>query len=186
LAEKSAVQLAQPILNEVRLIMKRPSAVFNPAEGLLRAEQFQVAYATNDIERAKQIFGERFGIRAFRQLKAQMPSGGHIHIELAWLGSTMYELVTSSGPGSETFMRYITGSAFTIRHHHLGFLIHNDDEWNGMLAGVEKNGWQILSKNDNAGFMKTCIVEVPELGHCLEYLFPEAAGLAFFESVPAN
>jgi len=166
--------------------MKRPISSFNPADGLLRADHFQVAYATNDIERAKQVFADRFGIREFRQLKGKMPVGGQIHIELAWHGGTMYELVTSSGPGAETFMRYIKGDEFTIRHHHLGFMIHNDNEWNGMLAGVEKNGWQILSKNDNAGFMKTCIVEIPELGHCFEYLFPEAAGLAFFESVPTN
>ncbi len=166
--------------------MKRPISTFNPADGLLRAEHFQVAYATNDIERARHVFSERFGIRAFRQLKGPMPGGGQIHIELAWHGSTMYELVTASGAGSDTFMRYIAGDAFTIRHHHLGFLIHDDDEWNGMLASIGKNGWQILSQSTNAGFMKTCMVEIPELGHCFEYLQPEPAGLAFLDSVPVN
>lgn len=166
--------------------MKRPNSAFNPAAGLLRAEHFQVAYATTDIEHAKQLFADRFGIKAFRQLKGQMPTGGYIHIELAWVGNTMYELVTSTGPGSETFMMGLPHEGFALRHHHLGFLISSDDEWKGMLASVEKNGWRILSKNDNVGFMKTCIVEIPELGHCFEYLFPEAAGLAFFESVPSN
>lgn len=166
--------------------MQRPTANRNPTAGLLRAEQFQIAYATNDIERAKQLFAERFGIRAYRQLKGQMVTGGQIHIELAWVGSTMYELVTASGPGSETFMRDIPSAGFTLRHHHLGFLISSDAEWNGMLASVERNGWRILSKNNNVGFMQTCIVEIPELGHCLEYLFPEPAGLEFLENVPAN
>lgn len=166
--------------------MKRPTSTFDPRDGLLRADHFQVAYATNDIERAKQIFSERFGIRAFRELKGPLPAGGHIHIELAWFGNTMYELVTSSGPGSDVFMRHITSDAFTIRHHHLGFLLHNDNEWSGMLAGVEKHGGRILSKSDNVGFMKTCMVEIPDLGHCFEYLFPEPAGLAFLENVPAN
>lgn len=166
--------------------MKRPATHFDPACGALRTEHFQVAYATNDIERAMQIFRERFGIREFRQLKGQLHAGGQIHIELAWVGSTMYELVTASGPGSETFMMHIPSEGFTIRHHHLGFLIHSDDEWNALLATIERNGWRLLSQNNNAGFMKNCIVEIPELGHCFEYLFPEAAGLAFFESVPAN
>ncbi len=166
--------------------MKRPNAKYSPADGLLHSEQFQIAYATNDIERAMQIFRERFGISAFKRLEGQLLQGGHIRIELAWLGGTMYELLTASGPGSEVFMQNIPSDAFTIRHHHLGFLINNEEEWNGMLASIERNGWRILSKNSTAGFMRTCIVEIPELGHCFEYLFPEAAGLAFFESVPSN
>jgi hypothetical protein len=36
------------------------------------------------------------------------------------------------------------------------------------------------------GFMRYCYVEVPELGHYLEYILPEAAGIEFFESVPSN
>ncbi|MFT3928794.1 MAG: hypothetical protein QM709_00740 [Spongiibacteraceae bacterium] len=166
--------------------MKRPASSFNAADGLLRAEHFQVAYATTDIEQAKQVFADRYGIKNYRQLKGQMPTGGHIHIELAWVGSTMYELVTSSGPGSETFMSDLPSEGFALRHHHLGFLISSDAEWNAMLIGVERNGGRILSKSENTGFMKTCMIKIPELGHCLEYLFPEPAGLAFLENVPAN
>ncbi|HET8710013.1 MAG TPA: hypothetical protein VFM32_01460, partial [Spongiibacteraceae bacterium] len=90
------------------------------------------------------------------------------------------------GPGADVFMRYIAGDAFTIRHHHLGFLISSEEQWDGMLASVAHNGWRTLSQSNSAGFMQTCMVEIPELGHCFEYLFPEPAGLAFFESVPSN
>ena len=166
--------------------MQRPDSHFDAAAGPLRAEHFQVAYATNDIERAMAIFRDRFGIGEFRQLKGRMLKGGDIHIELAWVGGTMYELLTASGPGAETFMMNIPEDTFTIRHHHLGFLIHDDAEWNALLADIERNGWRILSQNDNTGFMRTLIVEIPELGHCLEYLYPEPAGLAFFENVPGN
>jgi hypothetical protein len=166
--------------------MKRPAAAHNSNAEMLQAEHFQIAYATNDIERAMQIFRERFGIKEFCQLKGQMPSGGQIHIELAWVGNTMYELVTSSGSGSDVFMKNIPADVFTLRHHHLGYLIHNDAEWNALLATIERNGWRILTKNSTVGFMQTLIVESPELGHCLEYLYPEPAGLDFFEAVPSN
>ncbi len=166
--------------------MKRPHSTFDAGAGALRAEHFQVAYATTDIERAKQVFAQRFGIREFRPMQGQMSTGGHIHIELAWVGSTMYELVTASGPGSEVFMAQLPREGFALRHHHLGFLIHSDAEWQALLATVERNGWRVLSQNNNAGFMQTCMVEIPELGHCFEYLFPEPAGLAFLEAVPVN
>ena len=166
--------------------MNRPDATFDPAAGLLRAEQFQVAYATNDIERARDIFGERYGISAFRRLEGQLPAGGHIHVELAWVGSTMYELLTANGPGSQLYTGRLPTDEFAIRHHHLGFLIRNGDEWNALLTEIARKGWNMPSRSSNPGFMQSCFVETPELGHYCEYLFPEPAGLAFFESVPGN
>ena len=166
--------------------MKRPHATFDPAAGLLRTEQFQIAYATNDIERARKLFEERYGIKAFRRLEGQLPAGGHIHIELAWVGSTMYELLTATGPGSALYIGKLSTNEFAIRHHHLGFLIHSEAEWNALLTEIAHKGWNMPSKSSNPGFMQSCFVEVPELDHYFEYLFPEAAGLAFFESVPSN
>jgi extradiol dioxygenase family protein len=166
--------------------MKRPHCVFNPAEGLLHAEQFQVAYATNDIERACSFFCQRFGIKAFSRLAGPLPAGGHIHVELAWVGGTMYELITARGAGSELFTGQLPTAEFAIRHHHLGFLVHSEQEWNALLTRIEQQGWKMASRSCNAGFMQSCFVEAPALGHYLEYLFPEPAGLAFFESVPSN
>lgn len=165
--------------------MKRPELLLEPAGGLLRTEHFQVAYATNDIERACELFRQRFGIREFRRLEGAMPSGGHIHVELAWVGNTMYELLSAEGPGAELYMGRVPIEGFAIRHHHLGFLIHDEAQWQALLATVERDGWTLLSKSHTPGFMRSCFVDAPELGHYLEYLFPEPAGLEFFENVPA-
>ena len=166
--------------------MHRPDCLFNPAAGLLRAEQFQIAYATNDIERACACFRERYGIKEFRRLAGPLRTGGHIHVELAWVGSTMYELITAEGPGSELFTRQLPTDEFAIRHHHLGFLIHSDAEWLALLTEIERKGWMMPSRSSTPGFMQSCFVEAPALGHYLEYLFPEPAGLAFFEGVPGS
>lgn len=173
--------------------MKRPELQLDPAGGLLRTEHFQVAYATNDIERACELFRQRLGIREFRRLEGAMPSGGHIHVELAWVGNTMYELLTAEGPGAELYMNgvwgrvpgRVPGDGFAIRHHHLGFLIHDEAQWQALQATIERDGWTLLSKSHTPGFMQSCFVDVPELGHYFEYLFPEPAGLEFFENVPA-
>jgi hypothetical protein len=166
--------------------MKRPDSGFDSGAGLLRAEQFQIAYATNDMERACGYFQERYGIKSFRRLAGPMPTGGHIHVELAWVGSTMYELISATGPGSELFNRQLPATEFAIRHHHLGFLIHSEAEWLALQDEVQRKGWNMLSKSRTAGFMQSCFVEAPALGHLLEYLFPEPAGLAFFENVPGS
>lgn len=166
--------------------MKRPELHLDPAVGLLCTEHFQVAYATNDMERACDFFRQRLGVREFRRLEGTMPSGGHIHVELAWVGNTMYELMCAEGPGSELYMSKLPADDFAIRHHHLGFLIHSDEQWQKLLTTVERDGWTLLSKSHTPGFMRSCFVDVPELGHYFEYLFPEPAGLEFFEDVPSH
>ncbi len=166
--------------------MRRPESRFDPAAGLLRTEHFQMAYATNDIERARTLFQQRYGIREFRRLEGPLRTGGHIHVELAWVGTVMYELLTAEGPGSELYVGRLPGDEFVIRHHHLGFMISNEAQWEALMTEIARNGWSMPSKSDNPGFMQSCFVDVPELGHYFEYIFPEPAGLAFFEGVPGN
>jgi len=166
--------------------MKLPHSVFNAAAGLLRAEQFQIAYATNDIERARTLFQERYGIKAFRTLSGPLAAGGHIHVELAWVGGTMYELLTASGPGADLYVGRLPAKEFAVRHHHLGFLIHDESEWNALFAEIKRSDFKLLAKSSNPGFMQSCFVQIPEVEHYLEFLFPEAAGVDFFESVPSN
>ncbi len=151
----------------------------------MHAEHFQIAYATNDIDQAKHMFSARLGVTAWRQLAGQMPSGGHIHIELAWVGTVMYELLTSSGPGSDLYMgRLPAGDGFKLKHHHLGYLIPDQAQWDGLMASVTTHGWPVVHQSHTEGFMRSCFIDAPELGHYLEYLFPEPAGLEFFRSVP--
>jgi hypothetical protein len=164
----------------------RPRASFHPGNGLLRNDHFQVAYATNEIERACDIFGDQFGIKKFRRLEGQLPAGGHIRVELAWVGGTMYELLTATGPGSDLYVGRLPTATFAIKHHHLGFLVHDQAQWDTLQADIARMGRTLLSKNNNAGFLQSCFVDVPELGHYFEYIFPEPAGVAFFQDVPGN
>ncbi|MBW8783208.1 MAG: VOC family protein [Novosphingobium sp.] len=168
-------------------LLTRPPVAHDPAAGVLMAEHFQVAYATNDIDRACAIFTEQLGIREFRSLEGELPAGGHIRIELAWVGTVMYELMIASGPGSQiTMSRLPQGGGFALKHHHLGYLIHDQAQWDALLAEAERKGFAVPHLNDTPGFIRSCFVDVPVLGHYLEYLFPEPAGMAFFDSVPRH
>lgn len=170
-------------------LLKRPQA-FDPCKSLLANDHFQIAFATNDIEQAKAVFSERYNITDYRQLKGEMPAGGQIHVELAWVGNMMYELVTASGPGSEIFMSRLSANNpnqdFVLQHHHIGFLIYNEQHWLALKEFIKQNHYTLLSENNNKGFIRHCYVDAPELGYYLEFIFPEQAGFDFFENVPHN
>jgi hypothetical protein len=164
--------------------MLRPATSTDPGQGLLRAEHFQIAYATRDIDAACDLLRAAHGIETFRRLEGQLPAGGTIRVDLAWVGGIMIELLCASGAGSAIYMdRLQPGAAMTL--HHLGYLV-DAAQWRALMARVETQGHAMPHVSFNAGFMNSCFVDAPGLGHYLEYLCPEPAGLAFFESVPGN
>ena len=59
----------------------------------------------------------------------------------------------------------------------------NGTHWNPMPQG---SAGRCSKKSNNPGFLQKCFVDVPELGHYFEYIFPEQAGIDFFERVPGN
>jgi hypothetical protein len=166
--------------------MLRPALQPDVATGILRAEHFQIAYATNDIEQAQALFRKRYGIGDWARLEGQLSAGGQVRVELAWVGTVMYELLWAEGAGSTIYMdRLPDKPGFQLRHHHLGYLL-DEAGWDALMARVECGGHVMPHLSHNAGFMKSCFVDAPELGHYLEYICPEPAGSAFFASVPGN
>src|ERR1700750_2174840 len=92
-------------MTRMAFLLPRTSAGFDPAAGLLRAEHFQMAYATNDMDRARELFRSRLGIRAFARLGGPNADGGYMKAELAWVGTIMYELLEATGPGTGIYNR---------------------------------------------------------------------------------
>lgn len=157
------------------------------AEGLLCAEHFQMAYVTNDMARAKHLFERQLGIREWSPMAGPTPGGGTMEAHFAWAGTLMYELIHTTGPGSEIFMDRLAGvEDFALRHHHLGFLIHDQAQWDAMLAGASAQGWAVPWTTVNP-FVTACFVAVPGFDHYHEYLLPTPAGLDYFNTVvPRN
>lgn len=166
---------------------QRPTSKYPVGEGLLLGEQFQIAYATNDIEQSKKDFANRFGIRSFSTLEGATPAGGYIQVALAWVGKTMYELLTASGQGSELYMSNLSEKDYQVRLHHLGFILHSDEQWQRLHHRFEQANIPVLYENHANGFMRSCFIDAPGLGHFFEYLYPEPAGLDFFmNNVPKH
>lgn len=164
----------------------RPPAAFNPGDGLFHSEHFQVAYITNDLDRTLALFRERYRVTEFQSIESELAGGGWLRVELAWIGGMMIELMQAGGPGSDLYNKRLPADGFAIQMHHLGYLIHDQAQWDALDAEVARSGRTIELKNSIEGLLSWCFVKAPELGHYLEYIFPEAGGVAFLQSIPAS
>lgn len=167
--------------------MRPPLPAPDLAQGLLRAVHFQMAYAVSDMDLAQAMFADRYGVRNWFRLEGALPAGGHMCCALAWAGGLMIELMHAGGPGSAIYMdRLPQGEGLRIRHHHLGYWLEDEAQWEALMAQVAAGGHALPHVSLNTGLMKSCFVEAPLLGHYLEFICPEAAGRALFEKVPVN
>ena len=155
--------------------------------GVLLGEHFQSAYLTNDIDRACELFSDQLGVREFRRLEGAIPSGGHIRIELAWVGPIMYELMTTTGSVEAVYQRQPPRDApFRLLHHHLGYVVRDREQWESLMAQCRRHGLAVPYRNRTPGFLEVCFIDVPWLPHYLEYFCLEQAGRDFLNDVPRH
>lgn len=154
--------------------------------GMLAREHSHSAWVTNDMDRAVEIFSQRYGLAEFRFIDGPMPSGGHIRVAFAWAGGQVLEIISCSGPGSEFYNEMLPADEFAIRFHHLGFIVHDEAGWKSLEAEIASGGWDVAHKSLTGTFIDAYYIKAPELGHYLEYVRPFAAGVEFYAGVPAN
>lgn len=156
----------------------RPVPVFDPARGLLHNDHYHVGYVTNDIERAAGIFHDRFGVAGFRETQNDLPDGGSIALRSVWLGNMMYEITCGAGPGMELYSDHAPpGGDFVLAFHHYGYLVPDEEGWKALRKRIGEGGWRLVLDSDTPGYCRAIYVEVPELGHYLEFVMPRE-GLA--------
>lgn len=153
----------------------RPVPTYDPSKRLLHNDHFQIGYVTNDIDRAVEIFRDRFGVAEFRANDHALPNGSSIRVRSAWVGKMMYEICHGTGPGMEIYTDFAAPDApFVLQLHHFGYLIPDEETWSALEAELVRHGRKVRSRSDMPGFFKGCHVEAPELGYFLEYTMPRA------------
>lgn len=168
--------------------LNRPAAPTHSPAGLMRKEQFQTGYVTNDLDRACELLREKYGIGEYSFIEGDMGEGGTIRVAFAWVGGNMYEIIDArGGKEAEFYTSRLPGDgSFGLVFHHLGYMIHSDEEWAAVKAEITERGMTVALDLADPSFMDAVYIEAPELGHYLEYLYPHAGGLQFFGAVPAN
>lgn len=157
-----------------------------PSHSMLGREHAHSAWVTNDLDRAMEIFKQRYGVAEFRLIESPTPAGGYIRVAFAWAGGQVLEIINSTGPGSDYYNEVLPDGKFAIRFHHLGFIVHGEEEWKALEADLKAQEWPIAFKTLEGNFIDAYYIKAPELGHYLEYVRPHAAGVAFYAGVPAT
>lgn len=162
-----------------------PVPVYDPSRSLLHNDHFQIGYVTNDLTRAVDVFRNKFGIDKFRQNDADLPGGTKVGTRTVWIGAKMFEIVCGSGPGMEVFSNFAPpGGEFVLKFHHFGYLIDDDAGWAAMERQVARGGWEMSKPSDTQGYVRTCFVDVPELGHLVEFILPREGLIERFNATP--
>ena len=167
--------------------LKRPEPPVGAGPGLMRKEQFQTAYVTSDLDAACSLLAERYGIENFFRSEGEIKEGGRVRVAFAWVGGTMCEIIEAKGGREVDFYNdRLPDEGFGLVFHHLGYLIHSREEWDALKAEICDRNMPVSFYAEDPGRLEAIYIEAPELGHYLEYIFPEDEGIAFFEAIPAN
>jgi hypothetical protein len=172
----------------VTTILPRPPEPTHAPSGLMRKEQFQTGYVTNDLDRACELLRAKYGIGDYSYIEGEMGEGGSIRVAFAWVGGNMYEIIDAKGGAEAAFYtsRLPADGSFGLLFHHLGYMIHSDEEWAAVKAEIAERGMTVALDLADPSFMDAIYIEAPELGHYLEYIYPHEGGLQFFGAIPAN
>jgi hypothetical protein len=156
------------------------------ARGMLCREHSHSAWVTNDLDRALDVFARRYGVGEFSFLEGEGPSGGRIKVAFVWAGGQVLEVIHATGRGFEFYNEDLPQDEFAIRFHHMGFVVHEEDEWQQLEQDIRQGGWQVSLSTLTHDFIDAYYIKAPELGHYLEYVRPFAAGSAFYNAMPVS
>jgi hypothetical protein len=145
-----------------------------------RAIQFhQIAYVTTDLERAKSLFREHYGVARFFMLcdppPDNIPPGiPPLRVALANLGGTEVELIQPLGRELPVFADALPrDKSFALRFHHICFRIAGDlADWNAHRASIDEGEHRVAfhgALEDDLRFLYTD--ERSRLGHYVEHIW---------------
>lgn len=77
---------------------------------------------------------------------------------------------------------------FAIRHHHMGYRVHDEQQWERLQQTIERQHFATPMAGKVPDLLWYAYVDNrSQLGHYQEYIFTTAAGeAAFFGDVPRN
>jgi hypothetical protein len=149
---------------------------------------FQLAYVTQDLERAMAELGATFGIGGF-QVNRDVPIAtangmACCHFALAFLGAQQIELIEPAGGADGVYRDALEPGQVAVLHH-LGFLVPTEAAWQATLHRIESTGERVPVRGNFADLMHYAYVDRRDLfGHYLEYMYPTPGGAGLFDDVP--
>jgi hypothetical protein len=150
----------------------------------------QLAYVTNDLDRAIAAFGERYGVPEFRKL----PEGAfhtdlgvefRLRSALCYVGAMQLELIEPMGGDTSFFTRLFVLPGFNLSLHHASFRLASLEELETLRRSVLSRGHAILLGGDTGSGGRFFYVDArSQLGHDLEYVYISPGRDAFYAALP--
>lgn len=138
----------------------------------------QIAYVTNDMDKAIEVFAQDFGVTRFYPLvtgEEPVPAGGiRMKAALANVNGTEIELIQPLGEGENLFSNALPKDGkFMIAVHHVCIRITGGIEnWERHRASIDEAKHPVALENSYGEFLRIVYTdEHPRLGHYLEHMW---------------
>ena len=137
----------------------------------------QLAYVTNDFDRALSVFRERHNVPKFLEMRdIDLPTRGdvtaHLHFGFAIVDDIQIELIQPLGGADETYRSGLTGQAFQIKFHHVCQQLSSLRQLEEVRAEAGRTGRVISLWGSYQGVATYLYLdERSSVGHFLEYIY---------------
>ena len=151
---------------------------------------FQIAYVTNDLERAVSLFQEEQGvaeIATFEDFTLVTPDGGNavINVGLAYVGDVQLEIIEPVEGAVDLYRSWLP-EGFAVRHHHFCSLLDSVDELQQVRADYVARGYTIALDASLGGSQIFYADTTALLDHYQEYAWVDEDSIAFMATLPRN
>jgi hypothetical protein len=142
------------------------------------AKHHQIAYVTNDMDRALNVFSKDYGVARFYPLltgaEPPRPDGLHLKVGLANVNGTEVELIQPLGETRNLYSDALPADGrFTLELHHLCIRIAgNLEDWQRHRASIDEKAHPIALEGAYGDYLRVLYTdERDRLGHYLEHLW---------------
>lgn len=154
---------------------------------------YQVAYVTNDFQRALKQFEGTHGISRFLEMpEARFATADNrealCNIALAYVGGTEIEVIQPLDGDVQLYRNFLPEQGFAVRFHHLSKLHETEESLEQELQRVVAEGKSLpINGRDAKSQARYFYADYrAELGHYLENVYFAPASLEWLKQIPRN
>ena len=159
---------------------------------VLFKKHFQICYLVDDVHVAMKEWGEKYGIAKWHVMDMVAHHGegaASRYLALAWTDEgLMIELIEPVEAVPSIYQNWRKDSGQAYRFHHLGFLVHSDEEFAAIKDELVKSGSPIAIEGKSGDMLEFAYIDTTQaLGHYYELIYLKGEGKdLFFADVPMN
>jgi hypothetical protein len=107
---------------------------------------------------------------------------------MAFVNGTMIEFIEPAGGADTIYREVLPTSGFAMRHHHLGYAIFNESDWELTQREIERQKIGIVLNGEAAGVIRYQYIDLrADVGHYVEYLYYLGQGAQdMLNAIPHN